>query len=124
MMLMVRNGTVRDGMTSRSGIMQIFYEIADFRFQNADLFQNADFTRPPTQSAVCNQSEVCNPKSAVSCRGRLSGADALDHAPEIVVADGLAVLAHRNHRVIHLCELVDREHQPELLGAALDRMTA
>src|SRR5436305_1916615 len=26
MMVMVRNGTVRDGMTSRSGIMQTFYE--------------------------------------------------------------------------------------------------
>jgi len=52
---------VRDGMTSRSGIMQIFYEIADFRFQDADLFQNAEFYEPA--DSVSHLQSIGNLKS-------------------------------------------------------------
>ena len=50
--------------------------------------------------------------------------DALDHAPEVVVADRLAMLAHRDDRVVDLREFVGRQHEPELLGAALHGVTA
>ena len=58
--------------------------------------------------------------------GRLGAVRAhpLDDAPEVVVADRLAVLAHRDHGVVDLLELVGGQREAERLAALLHGVAA
>ena len=56
--------------------------------------------------------------------GGLSRSHSLDHAADVVVADRLAVLAHRDDGVVDLRELVGGEREAKLLGALADGVTA
>src|SRR5258705_67297 len=54
----------------------------------------------------------------------LTGSRPLDHPLQIVIADGLAVLAHRDHGLVDDGPFLGGQDQSELLRAALDRKAA
>ena len=96
MIVTVTKGVVRDGMTSRRGIIPSFYEIAD-----------SENVRLGTLDAV----------SVAQCfRMRLGGVgarragQAIDHAAQIAVADRFAMLREFNDGAID--EIVDQEIKP------------
>src|SRR3989442_2543699 len=122
-------------MTSRSGIMRSFYVRTRTTTINAELAEHAENSfgsASSAGSAFVFRSRVLDAVSVadrfdVRRRGahRLDhGAQAIDDAPQVAVADGLAPLAERDHLAIDVLDLGGRHVEPDRLAALLHGVAA
>src|SRR3954471_13991834 len=109
MIVTVTNGVVRDGMTSRRGIIAPFYEIAVVRMSGAPLH-----TVPVAQRLGVRLGGV---------RARSIG-KAIDHAAQVAIADRFAMFREINHRAIHEIELGAGQAEAERFAPALHGVTS
>src|SRR3989442_14427700 len=122
-------------MTSRSGIMRSFYVRTRTTTINAELAEHAENSfgsASSAGSAFVFRSRVLD---AVSVADRFDvrrrrahrldhGAQAIDDAPQVAVADGLAPLAERDDLVVDVLDLGGPHAEPERPPAVLHGVAA
>ena len=113
----VGRGPGRDDVPKRDHAT--FYEIA-IELRIANYGSLSEFVMPNRQSELRRR----NAAESRHARRRLAGAHALDDAPEVVVADRLAVLAQRDDRVVHLRRARRREREARAARSGAARRAA
>src|SRR4051812_3281965 len=100
MIVMVMYGVVREGMTSRSGIMQPFYRLCSIGGTSDAVAVSDGF--------LVGRIRRC--RVARTGRGA-TVAQPVDHAPQVAVGNRLAMFPHGDDGVVHLPELVGGERK-------------